>query len=187
MGTLLTFSAFLAFTAANWAVGADAAMVAGLVVSFALLLRNWNRDARREPAVFDLSVFLLFSVLALYDGFGEPLWSATGVQVRVEAGILLAIFGAMLAGRPATLPAVRELLSQPGRADAGFIALNNVLSAAWACAFAVMIAGELLGQSLPDSDPLTSSLVTLGMLSCAECFCRWYVERHPGRGHHGAD
>lgn len=186
MGTLLTFSPFFAFTVAAWAVGAEAGLVVGLVVSFMLLLRNWNRDARREPGVFDLSVFVLFALMALYDGLGEPLWSATGVQVRVEAGMLLAILGSILVRRPATLQAAREWLGPTPRDDAAFVRVNDVLCTAWAAAFTVMIAGELLGQALPDTDPLTSSLVTVGAMSCAECFCRWYLERRPGRGPRGA-
>lgn len=182
MGTLLTFSPFLVFTATNWAVGPDAGLVAGLLASFVLLLHDWNRDARREPGVFDLSVFALFALLALYDGLGEPLWTAAGVQVRVEAGMLLALCASMVVRRPATLPAASALLGLQGKGDAAFVGVNDVLCLAWATALGVMMAGELLGQALPDTDPFTSSLVTVAAVSCAEAFCRWYLGRHTGHG-----
>lgn len=181
MGTLSTFSPFFAFVAVTWAIGPDAGLVAGLMVAFVSLAHQWNRDERREPGVYELCVLVLFALMALYDGFGEPLWTATGVLVRVEMGMLLCVLVSVAMRRPCTGHAARSLPGGEGYGEESFVRVNNVLCAAWALAFTAMVAGELLRQAWPDTDPLTSPLVMVFAASTAECFCRWYIDRGRGR------
>lgn len=182
MGTLTTFMSFFAFVAASWAIGADAGLVIGLLAAFAVLMRYWGDPERR---VFEPCVFALFSLMALYDGLGEPMWTTSGVLVRVEVGMLLCIFASVLARRPSTQPAARALIGGDTKKAQGvaFLRINDILCAAWALAFTSMIAGELMRQNWPDGDPFTSPLVMICAVSLAEYFCRRYVQygsRHLG-------
>ena len=178
MGTLSTFLPFFAFVGVSWAVDARTGLLAAFVAASVRLLEHWKREEQCEPAAYDLCIFALFALLALYDGFGEPAWTATGILVRVEVGLLLCVLGSVALRQPCTLRAAYGL---PGgelqREAALFLRINNVLCAAWGLAFTAMIAGEVLRQVWPDTDPFASPLVMVFSTSAAECFCRWYVER----------
>jgi hypothetical protein len=180
MSTLLTFSPFLAFMAAAWTMGPDAGLVAGLIAAFMLLMYDWRLDPGGEPGAFDLCVFFMFVVLALYDGLGEPLWSPGGVRARVEAGMVLAVLGSIALRRPCTALAMRRRFAKEGWSTPAVLRANEVMSAAWALAFAAMLAGEMAAQSLSSWPPPASLAVMLGALGGAVRFCARYPDRLRG-------
>jgi hypothetical protein len=83
MGILLGFAPFIAFAILDWAMGPTQGLIAGALVSLALLLRDWF-ILKHVPKVLEIGTTILFGGLALYAVSGAPTWSIIGVRLRVD-------------------------------------------------------------------------------------------------------
>jgi hypothetical protein len=101
MGILLGFAPFIAFAILDWAMGSTEGLIAGALVSLALLLREW------------LS-------LKLYAVSGAPTWSIVGVRLRVDVGLLLIVLVSIAIRRPFTLQYAKEQVPREMWDTAGF-------------------------------------------------------------------
>src|ERR1700684_3471747 len=102
MGILLAFAPFVVFAAVNGIAGPLYGLVAGALVSAALVGRDYF-VSRRAPKILEIGTLLLFSGLALYAALGGPTGSVIGVRLCVDAGLLLIVLVSMALGRPFTL------------------------------------------------------------------------------------
>jgi hypothetical protein len=85
----------------------------------------------------------LFGGLAAYARFTAVTWSIFAVRLRVDAGLLLIVLASIVLRQPFTLQYAREKVAREFWGSSEFVRVNYVLTAAWACAFAVMVAADL--------------------------------------------
>jgi hypothetical protein len=71
MGILIAFASFIAFAFVDRLVGPTQGLFAALIVSVALLVRDWITPGR-APKILEIGTALLFGGLALYAALAEP-------------------------------------------------------------------------------------------------------------------
>jgi hypothetical protein len=176
MNILLAFSPFLAFIVLNQFIGLEIGLLAAAAVSLLLLARG-TLIQHKTPKVLEVGTFLLFGVLALYQGFAPTPWSIAGVRLAVDAGLLLIVLVSMAIREPFTLQYARESVPQAFWNRPEFVRTNFIITAVWAAAFAVMAAIDLAWFVLPTLSPRVVIIVTLLALAGAARFTGWYPAR----------
>jgi hypothetical protein len=176
MGMLLAFAPFIAFAVIDRLAGSVEGLLAGAAISAGLLVRDWLRPGV-SPKILEIGTFVLFVALGVYALLGAPNWSIMDVRLRVDAGLLLVVLGTMLIRRPFTLQYAREQVAPALWNTPAFVRTNYVLTAAWALAFAVMVAADLVLIYLPDLPPRFGVIATVVAIVGALKFTGWY----PGR------
>ena len=185
MGILLAFAPFIAFAVIERFVGPTAGLLAGALVSLALIVRDVITPGR-SPKTLEIGTAVLFGALALYAVFGNPSWSVIGVRLCVDAGLLAVVLVTMAIGRPFTLQYAREQVSSDLHDKPAFLRVNYVITAVWALAFAVMVAAELALLYVPDVPHPLGVLAIVAAIVGAMKFTSWYpdharanAQRHP--------
>jgi hypothetical protein len=179
MGILLAFAPFIAFAVVDRLVGPTQGLVAGAVVSVALLLRDLIRG--KAAKVLEVGTVILFGGLALYALLGRPSWSVVGVRLVVDAGLLLIVLASLAMRRPFTLQYAREQVAPELWGTPGFVRTNYVITAVWALAFAMMVAAELVLLYLPGIPPRAGIIAIVLALVGAVKFTGWYPERQQAK------
>jgi hypothetical protein len=156
-------------------VGGAAGLVAGAAVSAALLVRDWATPSR-TPKLLEIGTALLFAGLALYAVAGGPDWSIAGVRLRVDGGLLLIVLVSMAARRPFTLQYAREQVAPALWDSPVFVRTNYVITGAWALAFAVLVAADLMLVYWPEVPPRMAIVATILALVGAVKFTGWYPQ-----------
>lgn len=180
MGILLAFAPFVVFALLDRLVGPVAGLIAGAVVAAALLARD-RLTPGRTPKILEIGTALLFCGLASYAGLGVADWSVIGVRLCVDAGLLLIVLASLAVGRPFTLQYAREQVAPEFWNSPEFIRTNYVITAAWAAAFAVMVAAEAALLYVPGLPPRAGVVVIVLALVGAMKFTGWYPERVKAR------
>lgn len=179
MNILVAFAPFLAFALVDRALGPLDGLLAGAVISIALLVREVAINGK-SPKVLELGTVALFTGLAGCYLVFNPDWSIVEVRLFVDLGLLVIVIVSMLIGRPFTLQYARESVAPVLWTSPTFIRTSYVISAAWGVAFAVMVLADLLWIYRPDVPPRLGVWATLGALFAAVKFTGWYpsyVER----------
>ena len=148
MGSLMAFAPFIAFAVVDRLVGPTQGLFAALIVSVALLVRDWVTPGR-TPKVLEIGTALLFGGLALYTALAEPTWSVIGVRLCVDIGLLLIVLISLAVRRPFTLQYAREQVASEFWGHPEFVRINYTITAVWALAFFVMVIAELALLYLP--------------------------------------
>jgi hypothetical protein len=175
MGILLAFAPFIAFAIVDRLSGPIEALVAGAVVSAALLLRDLVRG--KTVKVLEIGTVILFGGLALYALLSRPSWSVTSVRLVVDAGLLLIVLASLAIRRPFTLQYAREQAVPALWTSPEFVRTNYVITTVWALAFAVMVAAELVLLYMPGVPPRAGIIAIVLALVGAVKFTGWYPER----------
>jgi hypothetical protein len=178
LGILLAFAPFLAFALIDRLSGPTEGLIAGAVVSAALLLPDLIQG--RMAKVLEIGTAILFGGLALYALLGRPSWSVVGVRVVVDAGLLLIVLASLVMRRPFTLQYARERVAPELWGEPEFVRTNYVITAVWALAFAVMVVAELVLLYVPDVPPRAGIVAIVLALVGAVKFTGWYPERRAG-------
>lgn len=178
LGILLAFAPFLAFALIDRLSGPTEGLIAGAVVSAALLLRDLIQG--RTAKVLEIGTAILFGGLALYALLGRPSWSVVGVRLVVDAGLLLIVLASLVMRRPFTLQYARERVAPELWGEPEFVRTNYVITAVWALAFAVMVVAELVLLYVPDVPPRAGIVAIVLALVGAVKFTGWYPERRAG-------
>lgn len=176
MGILLAFAPFIAFAVIDRLAGATEGLVAGALVSAALLIRDWI-STHRSPKILEIGTFILFAVMAVYAVLGSPAWSLMGVRLRVDAGLLLIVLTTMALRNPFTLQYARESVAKEHWDSPQFTRTNYIITAVWALAFAVLVIADLILIYLPDIPPRVGIWLTIAALVGAFKFTGWYPDR----------
>ena len=179
MGILLAFAPFVVFALVDRMVGPTEGLVAGALVSAALLLRDVLSRERR-PKILEIGTVILFGGLALYAVFGGPSWSIVGVRLRVDLGLLVIVVISLAVRRPFTLQYAREQVAPELWGSAAFVRTNYVITGVWALAFAVMVGADLLLLYVPGIHPRVGIILTIVAIVGAVKFTGWYPERRKG-------
>jgi hypothetical protein len=175
MGILLAFAPFIAFALVARLVGPTQGLLAGVIVSVTLLVRDWVRPGRM-PKILEIGTALLFGGLALYAVVGKPTWSVIGVRLYVDTGLLLIVLVSMAVGRPFTLQYARERVAPELWSSREFVRTNYVITAIWALAFFVMVIAELALLYMPSLPQRVGIIVIVLALVGAVKFTGWYPE-----------
>jgi hypothetical protein len=141
-----------------------------------LLARDWL-SARRSLKMLDIGTALLFAGLVLYSLLAKPAWSVIAVRLCVDCGLLGIVLVSMVLGRPFTLQYAREQVSSEFWSTAAFRHTNYMITGAWALAFAVMVAAELVLLYTSWLPPRAGVIVIILALVGAVKFTGWYPER----------
>ena len=149
MGMLLAFTPFIAFAVIDRLVGSVEGLFAGFAVSAAFLIRDLL-SATRKPKLLEIGTAILFGLLAAYALVFNPAWSIIGVRLAVDAGLLVIVLASIAIRQPFTLQYAREQASAEAQRSPEFLRTNDVISAVWALAFAVLVAADLVMLYLPD-------------------------------------
>jgi hypothetical protein len=155
-------------------------LIAGTLVSVALLLRDWINPVRTLK-ILEIGTALLFSGLTLYAVLERAPWSVIGVRLCVDAGLLLIVLVSMAIGRPFTLQYAREQVAPELWNNPEFVRTNYVITAIWALAFLVMVIAELTLLYVPGMPPRVSIIAVILALVGAVKFTSWYPERVKAR------
>jgi hypothetical protein len=172
---LLAFAPFIAFAAIDRLVGPMEGMFAGFAVSVVLLIREWSQG--RGAKVLEIGTAVLFGALASYAWLANPAWSLWGVRLVVDSGLLLIVLVSIAIRQPFTLQYARERVPEDVQASAEFVRTNYVITAAWALAFAVMVAADLVLTYMPDLPQRFGIIPTVLALVGVFKFTAYYPER----------
>lgn len=165
MNILFGFAPFLAFAVLCHVVSAEAGLLAGAGVSAALLVRDLSR--KRAPRVLELGAMLLFLALSIYTFVTAHEWTLMTVRLVVDTGLLLIILGSLLAGKPFTLQYAREGVPGEHWNTEAFVRTNKRITIAWAVAFALIVAADLLLLCQPQAASHMAIALTIGALAWA--------------------
>jgi hypothetical protein len=176
MDMLLAFAPFIAFAATDRLIGSVEGLVAGFAVSAALLLRDWL-SPNRSPKLLEIGTAFLFGALALYTLFSHATWSIWGVRIAVDTGLFLIVVISIAIRQPFTLQYARESVPQALWSSREFLRTNDVISAVWALAFAVLVAADFVLLTMPDLPPRFGIIATVLALVGALKFTAWYPNR----------
>lgn len=177
MGALLGFLPFIVFALGERALGVVPALAGAAVVSVGLLLRDRLRG-QREINVLEAGSAVLFGALAVWAWrAGGADWSVWRVRLWVDGGLALVVLLGMALGRPFTLPYARLRVSAQAAATPLFMRTNQILSGAWALAFAVLAAVDGLMVRRPGTPLAIGTGLTLAALAAAAVFTRAYPAR----------
>lgn len=144
-----------------------------------LLLAKDALIQRKIPKVLEIGTLLLFGALALYGALAGAAWSIAGVRLAVDAGLLFIVLVSIAIGQPFTLQYARESVPQEFWRQPEFVRTNVIITAAWAAAFAVMVAVDLAWLLIPTLPQRVVIIVTVLALLGAVKFTGWYPDhRH---------
>lgn len=149
MGMLLALAPFIAFAVVDRLAGSVEGLIAGFAVSTVILIRD-VLSADRKPKLLEIGTAILFGALAAYALAFNPAWSIVGVRLAVDAGLLAIVLTTIAVRKPFTLQYAREQASPEAKRSPEFLRTNDVISAVWALAFAVLVAADLVMLYLPD-------------------------------------
>lgn len=176
MGILLAFAPFIVFAIVDRIANPTAGLIAGALVSVALLLRDFLTPGR-SPKILEVGTVALFGGLALYAVFGGAALSVIGVRLLVDSGLLLIVLASIAFRQPFTLQYAREQVAAELWNNPAFIRTNYIITGAWALAFTVMVVAELALLYVPNLPPRAGIIAIAIALVGAVKFTGWYPER----------
>lgn len=97
--------------------------------------------------------------------------------MSVDAGLLLVVLVSIAIRQPFTIQYAREQVAPDLWDKPEFIRVNYMITGAWASAFAVMVAADLLLLYAPRLPSITGIAATVAALFGAARFTSWYPKR----------
>lgn len=169
---LLAFAPFIEFVVLDELLGSTEGLLAGIIMSAGLLIRDWM-SADREPKIIEIGTAIFFCGLAVQ---ALPAWSIDGVRLRVDSGLLIMILVTLAIRQPFTLQYAREQVAPEFWESPEFVRTNYVITAMWALAFSVVVIAELILLYWPEVPPRVGSLAMVAALFGADKFNSRYPE-----------
>lgn len=179
MNILLAFSPFIVFAVIDRLTGPTEGLIAGALVSAALIARDWFGPGG-TPKVLELGTVILLGGLAVYSALGSPNWSIVGVRLCVDAGLLAIVLISMAIGKPFTLQYAREQVDKELWNTPEFVRTNYIITAVWVLAFLVLVLADIAMLYYPEIPLRVGIIVSILALVGAFKFTSWYPERNAG-------
>lgn len=180
MGMLLAFAPFIAYAVLQRTLGALPALAIAALISLALAARDAFTPGRHVKTL-EIGSVVLFGGLALFTWLTKADWPILQVRLWVDAGLMLLVILTLVIRKPFTLAYAREQVPQEHWDSPQFLHVNDVITAGWAVAFAVLVLADLLMLYVPDVPLWIGVAVTLAALAGAIQFTKWYPDRVRGR------
>lgn len=175
MGMLLSFAPFIAFALLDRMLGVLPALGVAAALAVVLLLRDLFSKSR-SVKLPEVGTAALFGGLALYAVVTRTEWSLLAVRLRVDAGLFLVVLASIVVRRPFTLQYAKEQTSPEVWIQPAFLKVNNVITAAWAVAFALMVLADIAMLYMPSVPTWIGITVTVTAIVGAIKFTRWYPD-----------
>ncbi len=180
MEILLAFSPFLSFMIGDRFLGQIQGLIVGALVAAALLIRDWMRS-HAAPKVLEVGTFILFTGLAVYSLALKPDWTIMIVRLLVDTGLLLIVIISLVIRQPFTLQYAREKVDQKFWSSPIFLRTNDVITAVWGAAFAVIVLTDVLILYFPDTGTIGTIATILALITAVKVTA-WYPERVSRQG-----
>lgn len=175
MNLLLSFAPFIVFALIDRTIGHLEALIAGALVAAALMIRE--ALAGRSLKSLEVGTAILFGIMAIYSVAAKPSWSIMDVRLRVDAGLMTIVVVSLLMGKPFTGQYAREAVDATLWETPAFQKTNNVITAVWALAFAILVVADLILIYRPDIPQHVGIWATIAALVGAFKFTKWYPQR----------
>ena len=146
MSLLLGLAPFAGFFAVMRLFSPMAGLVAALAIS--ALLCIWMHRRGKSIKILEIGSLLLFASLVLYTWVALPEWTVATVRLAVDGGLLAIVLVSLAIGTPFTMQYAREQVPRQYWDSPHFLAANRLISAAWAGAFAVLVAADVAAEYL---------------------------------------
>lgn len=172
---LIGFVPFAAFALLEKLAGMVAGLEAGTLVS--LILVVWTAIRQRRIDVLETGSALIFGVLTWLALYRAESWSVWEVRIYVDGGLALVILISVLLRRPFTLQRGPRPGSDAPAASSGSLRDHDVLSGAWALAFAGLAVVDIYMSTHPESPDRRGIVFTLLVLAAAVKFTQWRLKR----------
>lgn len=168
MSTLIGFLPFIAFAV----LAGNGLMLIGLICGLVLAVGAMLRS--RSAKLLEAGSAVLFGLLALYAAFAPAPPSLFAVRLAVDAGLAAIVLVSLVIGRPFTLQYAREQVPPAMWDNPVFLATNRRISAVWAAAFVVLVAGDLALLTVPGLPRMILMAAEGAALAAAIWFTGWY-------------
>ena len=165
MSLLTGFIPFAIFAVLEHFTGLATALFAAAAASLASIAADLLR--RRSPKPMEIGSILVFGGLGLYACRFAPAWSIFEIRLYVDAGLLSLVLASVACGRPFTLAYAREKLPRAAWTRPLFMQANRAISLAWAAAFAVLVAADVVMAYVPQVPLGAGILVSVAALFLA--------------------
>jgi hypothetical protein len=119
---------------------------------------------------------VLFGALGAWITLIDGNWSASAVRLAVDTGTLAIALGSMAMRYPFTLQYAREVVDAETLKTPGFLRANYILTSAWAGAFGLMTAANLLTIYLPGMPFWVGLAIGFAARNSALYFTKWYPQ-----------
>ncbi|WP_233834112.1 hypothetical protein [Paraburkholderia sp. ZP32-5] len=176
MNLLLAFAPFVAFVVVEHLVSVPAGLAAGAILAAALVVRDLVTPGRHVK-LLEIGTVLLFGALTVYAFTNDVQWSTAAVRLRVDAGLMLIVLASIAVRKPFTLQYARETVGREHWDSPDFVAINYVISAAWAIAFGALVLADIVMAYVPAVPHSMGVIATVVALVAAVKFTRWYPEQ----------
>jgi hypothetical protein len=176
MNMLLGFLPFIVFALLDRTVGTLPALWCAAAISAIFLIRDWLAP-NRSLKVLELGTLALFAGLAIYAVMMKTEWSLLAVRLRVDAGLMLVVLASIVVRKPFTLQYAKEQTPPEVWTQPSFIKTNDILTAAWALAFAAMVLADVAMIYLQSVPLWVGVATTVIALVAAAKFTQWYPDR----------
>jgi hypothetical protein len=167
MSILFGFTPFIAFMLVERLLNVTFGLSAGALVASALVIRN-----RRAPKILEIGTLIVFVALTIYVAVSGAKPSVIALRLCVDVGLLCVVLVSMFVRRPFTMQYAREQVPEAYWNTPQFLHVNYVITAAWACAFAVMVSAEAALIALPQLPAFLGYGVIVAALLGAALFTR---------------
>jgi hypothetical protein len=181
MGIMLAFAPFIVFAVLDRYLGSTGALVAGAVISGALIARSWMKPGH-PVRILEIGTFILMLLLAIYTATAGSALSVIGVRLCADTGLLLIVLISMALRRPFTMEYARDQVAAEYWNSPRFIKINYVLTAGWAVAFAAMVVAEIGILFIPGLPTSIGVGAVVAAILGGFAFTDWYPKhvKHDG-------
>lgn len=176
MNLLLAFAPFITFAIVDRVVGATPGLIAGALVAIALVIRD-ALSKKRTVKILEVGTVILFGGLAVYSLLLTVAWTIVGVRLWVDAGLLVIVLASLALRQPFTLQYAREKVAEEYWAQPAFLRTNDIITAVWAAAFALMVIADLVMLYVPAVPVRVGVWVTILAILGAYKFTDWFPRR----------
>jgi hypothetical protein len=150
------------------------------VLGASALLSAWMYRSGKSIKILEVGSLLLFGALVLYTWIAAPRWTVATVRLAVDAGLLAIVLISLVIGKPFTLQYAREQVAREFWNSPQFLAANRLITAAWAAAFAILVAADAAAEYLTSIPVWVDVAASVAAFLAAVGFTTWYptVVRH---------
>jgi len=174
MMIFLILAPYGAFTALMLVTSAAVSLFASAAVCLAVI--GVDIYYGRAIKILGAGSVITFVATGLYVGLVDPALSNSAVKFSVDTGIFLISLGSMLLRAPFTLQYALEVVDPETAKLAGFVRANYIITAAWAAASLVMMAGNAAMIYVPGLPFWVGLLVVFAVRNIAVYFTQWYPQ-----------
>lgn len=163
MSTLLGFAPFILFAILNGILPVAAALAVAALVAAGLAA--YGRVAHgRSLKSLEIGSVVLFGGLALATYLWALVWSTREIHLAVDLGMLAIVVVSLVVRRPFTIQYAREQVPAEYWSSPRFLRVNDVITAGWAVAFAVLAVADWVLVAWPQLPPWAGVVVTVVVL-----------------------